>query len=85
MDPTTLFTMCPTNVSNNNLYTSCFPQDVDKYTRYDKILERSSFGQLCNMCCMSNSGSAQRTYLVGNFTFNMDSIELNTTGILSSR
>ncbi len=42
------FTMCPTNVSNKNLYTSCFPQDVDKYTRYDKISERSGFGRLCN-------------------------------------
>ena len=38
-----------------------------------------------NMCCISYSGSAQQTYLVENFTFNMDSIELNTTGILSSR
>ena len=47
MDPTTLFTMCPTNVSNKNLYTSCFPQDVDKYTRYDKIVERSGFWGLC--------------------------------------
>ncbi len=26
---------------------SYFPQDVDKYTGYEKILERSGFGRLC--------------------------------------
>ena len=38
--------MGPWNVSNKTLYTSCFPPDVGKYTRYDKILKISGFRQL---------------------------------------
>ncbi len=46
-DPSVLHIMFPSSVSNKILYTSCFPQDVDKYTGYEKILVSSGFGQLC--------------------------------------
>ena len=37
-DPTVLYIMITGSVSNKILYASCFPPDVDKYARYEKIL-----------------------------------------------
>ncbi len=47
-DPTVLYIMLPSSVSNKMLYASCFPPDVEKYTGYEKILESSGFGLLCS-------------------------------------
>ncbi len=48
-NPTMLFIVLASSVSNKVLYTSCFPPDVAKYTGYEKILESSSFGRLCSL------------------------------------